>query len=79
MLDRPRKAIGLHLGRHLRHIVPENDDVVLLAGDVTDVVAQQGFRDITTGATDFWAAGPGWDVPTGWGSPRAASLVELVP
>jgi kumamolisin len=45
----------------------------------TPGLAQQGFRDITTGATDFWAAGPGWDVPTGWGSPRAASLVELVP
>ena len=37
MLDRPGEAVGLHLGCHLRHIVTEHDDVVLLAGDVPDM------------------------------------------
>src|SRR3954466_12123976 len=42
VLDRPWQPIGFHLGPHLRHIMPEHDDVVLLAIDVTDVVPQQG-------------------------------------
>ena len=44
-----------------------------------DLVHEQGFRDITQGATESFAAGPGWDVPTGWGAPRADLLAELVP
>ena len=36
-----RKPIGLHLCPNLRHIVPEHDDIVLLAGDVPHMVAQQ--------------------------------------
>src|SRR5690242_11651926 len=40
VLDSPGQAVGLHLGRHLRHIVPEHDDIVLLAADVADMVAQ---------------------------------------
>ncbi|MFV8753458.1 S53 family peptidase [Nannocystaceae bacterium ST9] len=39
----------------------------------------QGMRDIQSGATEDWSAGPGWDVPTGWGTPRAATLLELIP
>lgn len=42
-------------------------------------VHEQGFRDITEGATESYAAGEGWDVPTGWGVPRADKLAELVP
>jgi kumamolisin len=42
-------------------------------------VHQQGFRDITQGATESYAAGPGWDVPSGWGAPRCDKLAELVP
>lgn len=38
-----------------------------------------GMRDVSTGATPTWSAGPGWDVPTGWGTPRASTLVELIP
>src|SRR5581483_3322367 len=41
MLDRPRKAVGLHLGGELRDIVPEHDDIVLPAVDVSDVVPEQ--------------------------------------
>ena len=40
VLDRPRQAIGLHLGRKLRDIVPKHDNIVLFAVDVPDVVAQ---------------------------------------
>src|SRR5258708_37198922 len=39
VLDRAWQPVGLHLGPHLRHVMPEHDDVVLLAGDVPDVVA----------------------------------------
>jgi kumamolisin len=42
-------------------------------------VREQGFRDITQGATEMFSAGPGWDAPTGWGAPRADKLAELVP
>src|SRR5262245_51804121 len=44
VLDGAGQAVSLHLGRHLRHIVPKYDDIVLLAADVADVVAQQGLR-----------------------------------
>src|SRR5665213_303942 len=41
LLNGPGKAIGLHLGPDLRHIMPEYDDIVGLAIDVPDMVAQQ--------------------------------------
>src|ERR1700730_14170526 len=44
MLARPRKAVSLHLGGKLRHIVPEHDDIVLPAVDIPDVVAEQRLR-----------------------------------
>lgn len=37
------------------------------------------FRDITAGATEFHAAGEGWDYPTGWGAPNAQKLYEALP
>ena len=40
----PRNPVGFQLRPNLRHIVPEHDNVVLLAVDVADVVAQQCFR-----------------------------------
>src|SRR5581483_3299677 len=43
VLDRPWEAVSLHLGRKLRHIVPEHDDVVLPAVDIPDMVPEQGF------------------------------------
>ena len=43
MLDRSRQPIGFHLCADLRNIVPEHDDVVLLAVNVADVVPQQRF------------------------------------
>jgi kumamolisin len=42
-------------------------------------VQEEGFRDIVTGETEFYPAGQGWDVPTGWGAPRIDRLAELVP
>src|SRR4029079_1281122 len=42
-LDGPGEPVGLHLCPHLRHVVPEHDDIVLLAVDVPDMVPQQGF------------------------------------
>src|SRR6266567_3218825 len=43
VLDGPWEPVGFHLGPDLRHIMSEDDDVVLLAVDVPDVVAQQRF------------------------------------
>ncbi|MBZ4422737.1 protease pro-enzyme activation domain-containing protein [Myxococcus sp. RHSTA-1-4] len=41
---------------------------------------QATFRDITQGVTDRqYAAGPGWDIPTGWGAPNAQGLFNTLP
>ncbi len=40
---------------------------------------QATFRDITAGSTASYAAGPGWDFPTGWGAPDAAGLAATLP
>ncbi len=42
-------------------------------------VQTQGFRDITSGGTVDFDAGPGWDVPSGWGAPRVNVLAEIIP
>lgn len=34
------------------------------------------FRDVTAGSNGAYEAGPDWDHPTGWGSPRAKSLIS---
>jgi kumamolisin len=36
------------------------------------------FHDITTGSNLLYAAAPGWDLATGWGSPNAAVLVQAL-
>lgn len=36
----------------------------------------EGLRDITSGGNGTFEAAPGWDHPTGWGSPRALQLAE---
>jgi kumamolisin len=41
---------------------------------------QATFRDITQGVTDQQhVAGPGWDIPTGWGAPNAQGLYDTLP
>ena len=40
---------------------------------------QATFRDVTAGATLGYAAGPGWDFPTGWGAPDALGLAQTLP
>jgi kumamolisin len=40
---------------------------------------QESFRDITTGGTDKYPAGPGWDFPTGWGAPDMEGLLRTLP
>ncbi|RKH28969.1 kumamolisin [Corallococcus praedator] len=41
---------------------------------------QGTFRDITVGVTDRqYEAGPGWDIPTGWGAPDADGLLRTLP
>ncbi|NOK35322.1 kumamolisin [Corallococcus exercitus] len=41
---------------------------------------QKSFRDITVGVTDRqYEAGPGWDIPTGWGAPSAEGLLQTLP
>ncbi len=39
---------------------------------------QQSFRDITSGGTAAFAAGPGWDAASGWGAPNAAALAQAL-
>src|SRR3982074_2706740 len=43
LLDSPGKTVGLHLCPDLRHIVPEYDDIVLVAVDIPAMVAQHRF------------------------------------
>jgi len=40
---------------------------------------QATFRDITEDGTWRFAAGPGWDFPTGWGAPDAQGLLSTMP
>jgi len=40
---------------------------------------QATFRDILAGSTSGYAAGPGWDFPTGWGAPDAHGLALALP
>jgi len=40
---------------------------------------RQSFRDITTGGTSQYPAGPGWDFPTGWGAPDMEGLLRTLP
>jgi kumamolisin len=40
---------------------------------------QATFRDVTQGSTAYYAAGPGWDYPTGWGAPSALGLAQTLP
>lgn len=35
-------------------------------------------HDITSGSNGAYSAGPGWDYPTGWGSPDAAELLTHI-
>ena len=34
------------------------------------------FHDVTSGSNGAYSAGPGWDYPTGWGSPNAINLID---
>ena len=36
------------------------------------------FHDITSGSNGFFSAGPGWDHPTGWGTPDASQLITHI-
>ena len=36
------------------------------------------FHDVTEGDNGAYAAGPGWDAVTGWGSPNAYNLVHAL-
>jgi kumamolisin len=45
----------------------------------TDASVQATLHDVVAGQTSTYAAGPGWDYPTGWGAPNAAALLEVLP
>jgi len=45
----------------------------------TSPQVQGAFNDITAGGTAVHPAGPGWDYPTGWGSPDATRLLNAIP
>lgn len=36
------------------------------------------FHDITSGSNGLFSAGPGWDHPTGWGTPDASQLITHI-
>lgn len=44
-----------------------------------DPAVRGSFRDISEGATEYHAAGQGWDYPTGWGAPVADALAAALP
>ncbi|MCA9697151.1 MAG: S53 family peptidase, partial [Myxococcales bacterium] len=45
----------------------------------TDPAVQATFRDITSGATQFWSTSAGWDPVSGWGTPHALEFAQAVP
>lgn len=45
---------------------------------LTDALSPAPFVDVVSGDNGAFAAGPGWDFPTGWGSPRARALVDAL-
>jgi kumamolisin len=45
----------------------------------TNAAVQGTFHDIVSGGTTSNQAAPGWDYPTGWGSPNLAALVGQLP
>jgi kumamolisin len=44
----------------------------------TQAAVRGSFRDITEGSNGAYAAGPGWDACTGWGSPRGDLLLTAL-
>ena len=44
----------------------------------TQAAVRGSFRDITEGSNGSYAAGPGWDACTGWGSPRGDLLLKAL-
>jgi hypothetical protein len=48
----------------------------LIYDDVNAGYLGTDFRDVTTGCNGAYCAGKDWDHPTGWGSPRAKSLIS---
>lgn len=48
----------------------------LIYGDVNAGNYATDFHDVTTGSNGAFSAGPNWDHPTGWGSPRGKSLLS---
>jgi kumamolisin len=44
----------------------------------TQAAVRDSFRDITEGTNGAYAAGPGWDACTGWGSPRGDLLLAAL-
>lgn len=50
----------------------------LIYNDVNAGNYSTDFHDVTTGNNGTYQAGVGWDHPTGWGSPRATSLLSHI-
>ncbi len=48
----------------------------LIYDDVNAGNEASDFRDVTTGSNGAYDAGPNWDHPTGWGSPRGVALLS---
>jgi len=59
----------------LGQLVPE---LYRLASEQMRGMGPAVFRDVTSGATDGFAASPGFDLATGWGAPLAGALVDAL-
>jgi hypothetical protein len=59
----------------LGQLVPE---LYRLGSEQARALRASVFRDITTGDNGGFAAGPGFDLATGWGAPRADALAAAV-
>jgi len=53
-------------------------DPTIYAENVTSVYGTD-FHDITSGKSGSYSAVTGYDLVTGWGSPKAALITELAP
>lgn len=57
---------------------PLGQSNALIYNDVNAGNYHSDFRDVTSGNNGAYAAGPDWDHPTGWGSPRATNLLAHI-
>ncbi len=66
---------AIAVGEHGTRVGQSNK---LIYDDVNADYYASDFRDVTQGNNGAFDAGPDWDHPTGWGSPKAKSLLDHI-